>query len=506
MAYVPLNLEVYAAAYAGAIAGIGVPDGAFIVNPNQSHYTPVTVVAAAFAQAFDTAWGALPVASLYDIEAIAEACCNTFVKGPGAPMSGDVTTQTNWTVTATAIVALIKEGGAAAGGGGIIFPPFGGGGPVPQQYWVASSWGSDVTGTGSIFNPFQTIAHTQGIITDASLVKIYEIILYPGNYEEDVAVKAFIEIVGFDPTQSLSRTYPAVISGTITLGTGYAAALATGWLTNLDIDGTTDLNFIEELGGADAAFSITNCQLEDNLTANMAAGNTIELHGSTLLGNYTQTGGNAVWENTAGARDPTLGTATLTVEAASGTAGQLTMYDSAWRGNIHADQNAVSTEGLIVHIDMFNSEVQDGTCTITSVLTNVPTINAGYGCLPENPVLEGSASVELSPQMRVSQGLVVPAATEILADTVQDVLIPLAGSVLGGTSIETMSCTFTPISSEWGTQLAANDCTWSFYVDQNGTTSEVHVCIYNASDSTVTVTGGGLPFIFYAFPPNVIGV
>jgi hypothetical protein len=497
MAYVPLNLDVYTAAYAGAIAGIGIPSGAFIVNPNQSHYAPVTVVAAAFAQAFDTAWSATPTANLYDIEAIAEACCNTFVKGPGAPMTGDVTTQDNWTIVATAIVALIKEGDAAATTGGIVFPPFGGGGggPVPQQYWVAP-WGSNTTGTGSIFLPFQTIAHTQSIITDAAANKIYEVILYPGSYTEDVPVKAFVKIVGFDPTQTFGQVYPARINGDISLGTGYGVASAAGWLTNLDIDGVVDLNFPETGTSADAGFSITNCQLEDDCTVNLGPANFFEFHGSTLFGGYEQRGGGSVWENTAGAAGASL----LHVLAVTGSGATLRMYDCSWMGDIHADQNGNTTAGQVVNIEMFNSQARNGTCTITSATNNLPIIDGPYGALPENPVLTGAANAALSRQMRVSEGLSI-SATPLPAGST-NILIPLPGTVLGATSIEQMSCSFTPVGSGWGT-VAAAGVTWAFYVRQNGATSEVHVVFTNTTDTPSST--GSLGLLFYAFYPNVIG-
>lgn len=496
MAYTPVNLNVYTAAYAGAIAGIGIPSGAFIINPNQSSYVPVTVVATAFAQAFDTAWGATPEANLYDIEAIAEACCNTFVKGSGAPMTGDVTTQDNWTIVATAIVALIKAGDGAATTGGITFPPVGsgGGGPVPQQYWVAP-WGSDTTGTGSIFLPFHTIAHTQSIITDAAADKIYEIILYPGEYAEDVHCKAFTEIVGFDPTQTFNAVYPARINGNVDLGASFSTAGAAGWITAVDVDGTLTIDYPGVSAPGGVLFSVTNCQIEDDTVVTMAlGGQTVEFHGTTFVGDFIQNGGTVLWENCAG-----IGNTVLHVKAVTGSSPILTMYDSAWLGDLHADQNGITDQ--LVTVTLNNSQCREGTVTVTAAGAFCPNVDAAYGAIPENVVLAGSVAAALSKQMRVSLGLTIPADTVLAANGDTDVVIPLPAGALGATSIEQLSCTMTPVGSNWGS-LVTDGISWSFYV-LGGGANEVHTVFYNPTESTVNTPG--LPLLFYGFPPTNIG-
>lgn len=109
MAYSPLNINVYAAAFAGAMAGIGVPNGAFIVDPTTGDYAGAAAVAAAFAQAVDTAWGAATVANSYDLACITEASSNLFVRG-AAPLTGAVVLQANWTTAALALVAMVQQG------------------------------------------------------------------------------------------------------------------------------------------------------------------------------------------------------------------------------------------------------------------------------------------------------------------------------------------------------------------------------------------------------------
>jgi len=116
MSYTPLNINVYAAAFAGAMAGIVVPNGAFIIDPTTGDYANQALVASVFAQAVDTAWGAARQANVYDLACITDMASNLFVKGAGFPLASPITTQANWTVAATALVAAVQQGDANASG------------------------------------------------------------------------------------------------------------------------------------------------------------------------------------------------------------------------------------------------------------------------------------------------------------------------------------------------------------------------------------------------------
>jgi hypothetical protein len=504
MTYSPLNINVYTAAYAGATAGVGIPTGAFIIDPVSNDYAEQISVAVVFAQAVDTAWGAVG-ANVYDIEAITDAADNLFARGPGCPIEGVIVTQANWTIVATALVALIRKGDSVATAGGIVFPTIGGTIIPPftttQELWVASIWGSDTTGDGSIFNPFQTILHAQSVIPDASDIKLYEIILYPGEYSENVAIKAFTKIVGFDPTQStLNSVYPANLSGDISLGSSFATHNPIAWITNCEISGlNVHIDFIAAGTTVSGLLSLTNCQLDTDLSVNMDSSDVFELHGCTTNGEYLQTGGGAVWENVAGDNSGSA----LTVRAGTATGASLTMFNSCWQGDINADQHGNVTPGETVTIEMINSQARNGTCTLTASGSNVPTIDCSYGDLPENVVLAGSAAIELGRQMRVSLELHVPSGTVIAALGVTDVVIPLSAGVIGAASIEQMSCTITPNGDVWGTQLVATKTTWSTYIVQNGSVSEIHF-VFNSQNDSPTMISGNLPFTFYAFLPNNI--
>lgn len=109
MAYSPKNIAIYSAAFAGAVAGCGVGSAA-IVDPTTADYAPIVAVAAAWAQAVDTAWGNVTIANSYDAGAIQECSVQYFESRPPFPAAAPFTTQANWTTTATAVVALVQQG------------------------------------------------------------------------------------------------------------------------------------------------------------------------------------------------------------------------------------------------------------------------------------------------------------------------------------------------------------------------------------------------------------
>ena len=123
MAYVPKNINVYAAAFAGAYAGASVPGGAFIVDPAGGDFNPVATVAGAFAQAVDTVWGAATVANSSDLISIQIASSLLFARGAGYPVAAPVNTQANWTVAATSLVAMVQQGDTFNSGTQNVTPP-----------------------------------------------------------------------------------------------------------------------------------------------------------------------------------------------------------------------------------------------------------------------------------------------------------------------------------------------------------------------------------------------
>jgi hypothetical protein len=91
------------------MAAISVPDGAVITDPATANYAPQAAIAAVFAQAIDTAWTGVP--NQYDLDTIRSMALQFF--GPhniGPLATAPMNTQANWTTTAIAIVAAVKQG------------------------------------------------------------------------------------------------------------------------------------------------------------------------------------------------------------------------------------------------------------------------------------------------------------------------------------------------------------------------------------------------------------
>jgi hypothetical protein len=74
MSYTPRNVFVYAAAQAGAMAGMQQPGSPVLTNPESIDYAILAASAGAFAQEFDTQWGSSDVPNIYDAQSIADAC------------------------------------------------------------------------------------------------------------------------------------------------------------------------------------------------------------------------------------------------------------------------------------------------------------------------------------------------------------------------------------------------------------------------------------------------
>lgn len=68
MTYIPQNVQIFTAAYAGCLAGMGVSDR-IISSTNPLVYAGIASVAGAFSKAVDTAWGARAT-TLLDVESV----------------------------------------------------------------------------------------------------------------------------------------------------------------------------------------------------------------------------------------------------------------------------------------------------------------------------------------------------------------------------------------------------------------------------------------------------
>src|SRR5271165_846338 len=141
--YTPLNIISFSAAYAGAVAGMGA-SGRIITDPTSADYLGVCNVALAYAESFDTVWGAtLP--TTYEALAIDQASAGV-LQERNPPDGLPFTLASEWTGLVTAVIALIKEGDFVLTGQGITSPPWGGGGGSTGPTGPTGATGASVTG------------------------------------------------------------------------------------------------------------------------------------------------------------------------------------------------------------------------------------------------------------------------------------------------------------------------------------------------------------------------
>jgi len=108
MTYSPINVAAYTAAFSGAIAGMGV--SGWITDQTSSDYEDVTLIAGAFAQAFDQVWNNATQLNNLEQAAITAAVQTDFNgRGPGPFNNPTFQDPSNWTKAAGACAALILE-------------------------------------------------------------------------------------------------------------------------------------------------------------------------------------------------------------------------------------------------------------------------------------------------------------------------------------------------------------------------------------------------------------
>jgi hypothetical protein len=108
MTYSPINVAAYTAAFSGAVAGMGV--SGWITDQNSTDYTNVTLIAGAFAQAFDKVWNNATQLNNLELAAITATVQTDFTgRGPGPFNNPTFQDPNNWTQSAGACAALVLE-------------------------------------------------------------------------------------------------------------------------------------------------------------------------------------------------------------------------------------------------------------------------------------------------------------------------------------------------------------------------------------------------------------
>lgn len=155
MTYSPQNKTVFTAAYSGALGGIGAalktPTDPMPTDPG---VVSVADVAGAFAQSFDTVWGAV-VPSELDVLSIEEVSAAYFI-GSAPPNAPPFNVPANWTGVCEALVAIVKAGENYFASQGITPNPWGGGstGGIVQTTFV---WKPGATPGGNVYSSWTAL-------------------------------------------------------------------------------------------------------------------------------------------------------------------------------------------------------------------------------------------------------------------------------------------------------------------------------------------------------------
>ncbi len=153
MSYVPLNVPIFIAAFSGALSGMGA-SGRVPNDPIPANYNDLSLMASAYAQAFDLTWTATPVATTFEVElvqSLSEAAWQD--RAPQTSIGPQSVAVATYVPMVRALIAATRAGETYLSGQGIVPPPVGGIVSVTASAPIASSGGA---------NPNITIAAATG--------------------------------------------------------------------------------------------------------------------------------------------------------------------------------------------------------------------------------------------------------------------------------------------------------------------------------------------------------
>jgi len=119
MSYTPLNAQVFSCCYAAVLAGMGASNRT-LSNPSPATYSPLSTVAGAFAQEFDTQYGGAS-ANVYQLTAIQSVVEGAW-SGRVPPITATFELPTTYSEEVRALLALIQSGSLYLEGQGITPP------------------------------------------------------------------------------------------------------------------------------------------------------------------------------------------------------------------------------------------------------------------------------------------------------------------------------------------------------------------------------------------------
>jgi hypothetical protein len=197
-------------------------------------------------------------------------------------------------VTSVTATAPLASSGGATPNLSLVVPL-----PTTTREVYVNQGGNDATGNGTIEQPYATIAKALSTITDAATGKRYVILLGPGNWPENIALKSWVWIVG---TELLVTR----LNGNITLdGVTWAPNVdQRGGFTNCILRGSVTINF-NAAASTQGKVYFDNCWLNNAPTFQCAMGllasgiNQVNLEGCHLFGGMNQFGCTVTLSHTA---------------------------------------------------------------------------------------------------------------------------------------------------------------------------------------------------------------
>lgn len=459
------------ALYDAVIAGIASSNNAWLFDPIAGDYAGEANVAAVIATEVDAQIPVIATGATISQRILLESIAKGVMSGR-QPQS---LTQAEYSAIADAMAALFVQMNTKLqnnSSGAVPLPS------ITQNVFVSALYGSDVTGDGSEDNPYLTIAHAQLSITDASAAKIYQIILLPGEYIENVVLKAFTGLVGSNPNQG---EYSTTITGDVTLGATFAVAASIGWVTNVDITGTVILDYAAVVS-VNGSVIFTNCLLESNVTLTQGTANYTYFFNVVYYGDFFQNNGNVeAYANTF---------KSVEISSTIGTEVYFLAYNTVINDDLTLNQNASI---VLLSANLFNSTVV-GDVIKNASATNTPEIvNLDYGAIKENVDLNGAAAA-LDKQMRIVQQFSIPGGTAIAATSTTPIALAVTPGLLGTTPIENMCSYCSLVGTDWTELLVTHNCSVTFqYVNPNA----IIVHIYNPGAGFNTAQPIGIQFAAY---------
>ncbi len=150
-------------------------------------------------------------------------------------------------------------GEAGPSGPDATFPPV----TATEKVWVDKS-GDDVTGDGSIANPFLTIQRAEDAIVDASPTKPYNINVGAGEYADTFYMKPWVWVIAEHRRQTI---IPANIGlDPLFLTKGTSGPTARSGLMDLTLNGLVDFDLQTFGGTGNARLEIWHCGINQKLT------------------------------------------------------------------------------------------------------------------------------------------------------------------------------------------------------------------------------------------------